>query len=159
MTTIHSYTGDQNLVDGPHKDLRRGKAAALNIVPTSTGAASAVMEVIPQLKGRLVSSAIRVPTADGSLVNFVAELTRKGISREEANELFRNVSKYHMKGILEYSEESLVSSDIIGNPHSCIFDSKLTEVVDNEMLIVTGWYDNEWGYSNRMIDLAKLIMK
>ncbi len=158
MTTIHAYTGDQMIHDAPHCDLRRGKAAALNIVPTSTGAAKAVMEVIPQLKGRLVASAIRVPVADGSLVNFVAEIERKNVPREEVNELFRNVSNSHMKGILEYSEESLVSSDIIGNPNSCIFDSQLTSVVDSEMLIVTGWYDNEWGYSKRMIDMIKFIM-
>lgn len=158
MTTVHAYTGDQRLQDAPHADLRRGKAACLNIVPTSTGAAKAVMKVIPQLKGRLVASAIRVPVADGSLVNFVAESTKKGISREELNELVRNVAKHNMKGILEYSEESLVSSDIIGNPHSCIFDSQLTAVVDQELLIVTGWYDNEWGYSCRMVDMIKFIM-
>jgi glyceraldehyde 3-phosphate dehydrogenase len=158
MTTVHAYTGDQKIHDAPHSDLRRGKAAALNIVPTSTGAAKAVMEVIPQLKGRLVASAIRVPVADGSLVNFVAEISKKNTPREEVNELFRNVANHHMKGFLEYSEESLVSTDIIGNPHSCIFDSQLTSVVDNEMVIVTGWYDNEWGYSNRMIDMIKFIM-
>jgi len=159
MSTIHSFTGDQALVDGPHKDLRRGKAASMNIVPTSTGAAKAVMQVIPQLKGRLVSSAIRVPTPDGSLCNFVAELNEKGITADQVNELFRNVSVYHMQNILEYSEEELVSSDIIGNPHSCIFDSKLTSVIDENLLAVTGWYDNEWGYSNRMIDLMKYLMK
>ncbi len=159
MTTVHAYTADQKLQDAPHADLRRAKAAALNIVPTSTGAAKAVMQVIPELKGRLVASAIRVPVPDGSLVNFVAEINKKDVPVEEVNELFRNVSRHHMKGIVEYSEESLVSTDIVGNPSSCIFDSKLTAVVDNEMLVVTGWYDNEWGYSNRMIDLAKYIMK
>jgi len=159
MTTVHAYTGDQKLLDAPHSDLRRGKSAALNIVPTTTGAAKAVMQVIPQLKGRLVASSIRVPVSDGSLVNFVAELNKTGVPVEEINELFRNVSKHHMKGILEYSGESLVSSDIVGNPHSCIFDSKLTSVIDSEMVVVTGWYDNEWGYSNRMIDLIKYVMK
>jgi glyceraldehyde 3-phosphate dehydrogenase len=158
MTTVHAYTGDQKLQDAPHPDLRRGKAAALNIVPTSTGAAKAVMEVIPQLKGRLVASAIRVPVADGSLVNFVAEIASKEIPREDVNELFRNVAKFHMKGILEYSEESLVSTDIVGNPHSCIFDSQMTSVIDSEMIVLTGWYDNEWGYSNRMIDMIKYII-
>lgn len=159
MTTVHAYTGDQKIHDAPHCDLRRGKAAALNIVPTSTGAAKAVMEVIPQLKGRLVASAIRVPVADGSLVNFVAETKQIGVSKEEINNLFRNVAETHMKGILEYSEEALVSSDIIGNPHSCILDSQLTNVIDSEMMVLTGWYDNEWGYSNRMIDVIKYIMK
>jgi glyceraldehyde 3-phosphate dehydrogenase len=159
MTTVHSYTADQGLVDKPHADIRRGKAAALNIVPTSTGAAKAVMKVIPQLKGKIVASAIRVPTADGSLVNFVAEIEKKDIPIEEVNKLFKNVASHHMKGILEYSEEALVSTDIIGNPHSCIFDSQLTNVIDSELLVVTGWYDNEWGYSCRMIDALKYIMK
>ena len=157
MTTVHSYTADQKIVDAPHKDIRRAKAAALNIIPTSTGAAKAVMDVIPSLNGRIVASAIRVPTPDGSLVNFVAEIREKDIPREQVNELFRNVAKNHMKGILEYSDEPLVSTDIIGNPHSCIFDSQLTNVIDNEMLVVTGWYDNEWGYSSRMIDVIKHI--
>jgi hypothetical protein len=112
----------------------------------------------PQLKGRLVASAIRVPVADGSLVNFVAEIASKEIPREDVNELFRNVAKFHMKGILEYSEESLVSTDIVGNPHSCIFDSQMTSVIDSEMIVLTGWYDNEWGYSNRMIDMIKYII-
>ncbi len=159
MTTVHAYTADQRLQDAPHSDLRRGKAAALNIVPTSTGAAKAVMEVIPQLKGRLVASAIRVPVADGSLCNFVAEIDKKNVPRDEVNELFRSVSEHHMKGILQYSDESLVSTDIVGNPHSCIFDSQLTSVVDHEMLVVTGWYDNEWGYSSRMVDVMKYIMR
>ena len=159
MTTVHAYTGDQMIHDAPHCDLRRGKAAALNIVPTSTGAAKAVMEVIPELKGRLVASAIRVPVADGSLVNFVAETEQKGVPKEDINDLFRNVAESHMKGILEYSEEALVSSDIIGNPLSCIFDSQLTNVIDSEMMVLTGWYDNEWGYSKRMIDAIKYIMK
>ena len=158
MTTVHSFTQDQRLVDAPHKDLRRGKSASLNIVPTSTGVASAVIEVIPNLKGKIVASSIRVPTPDGSLCNFVAELETGGGAKEEVNELFLNVSKYHMKGILEYSEEELVSTDILGNPHSCIFDSLLTDVVHNQMLTVTGWYDNEWGYSNRVVEMIKYIM-
>lgn len=158
MVTVHAYTADQRLVDSPHKDLRRGKAAALNIVPTSTGAAKAMGSVIPGLKGKLSGSAIRVPVPDGSLCNFVAEIETMGVTRDQVNWLFRQVSQYHMKGILEFSEESLVSTDIIGNPHSCIFDSQLTQIADDLMLSVTGWYDNEWGYSNRCIDVIKYIM-
>ncbi len=160
MTTIHSYTNDQRILDGPHKDLRRARAAALNIVPTSTGAAKAIGEVIPELKGKIIGSAIRVPTPDASLCHFVAELEgKRNICRtEEINALFKKMSKTKYKGIIEYSEEALVSTDVIGNPHSCLFDSQLTTCVGNN-LIVTAWYDNEWGYSNRMIDVAKLIMK
>ncbi len=159
MTTVHAYTGDQRIHDAPHSDLRRAKAAALNIVPTTTGAAKAVMKVIPSLKGRLVASSIRVPVADGSLVNFVAETEKKKIDPTDVNKLFKKISNTKMKGILQYSDEALVSSDIVGNPHSCIFDSQLTNVIDKNMLVVTGWYDNEWGYSNRMIDLIKYVMK
>jgi glyceraldehyde 3-phosphate dehydrogenase len=159
MTTIHAYTNDQHILDGPHKDLRRAKAAALNIVPTSTGAAKAIAEVIPQLEGKCIGAAIRVPTPCGSMVHFVAEIEKKGTSIDEINNLFRNVSIHHMKGILEYSEEALVSTDIINNPHSCIFDSQLTRAIDNEIIVVVGWYDNEWGYANRMVDMAKYIMK
>jgi glyceraldehyde 3-phosphate dehydrogenase len=157
MTTIHAYTNDQRILDGPHKDLRRAKAAALNIVPTSTGAAKAIAEVIPELGGKCIGSAIRVPTPCGSMVHFVTEIIKKGICEEEINNLFRNVSQHHMKGILEYSEEALVSTDILNNPHSCIFDSQLTRAIDNEIIVVVGWYDNEWGYANRMVDLAKFI--
>ena len=157
MTTVHGYTGDQMLLDAPHKDLRRARAAALNIVPTSTGAAKAIGEVIPELSGKMIGSAIRVPVADGSLCYFVAEVKRQ-VSAQEVNELFRNVANYHMKGILEFSNESLVSTDIIGNPHSCIFDSLLTRCIGNNIVTV-GWYDNEWGYSNRMVDLIKIISK
>lgn len=159
MDTVHAYTNDQKILDAPHKDLRRAKAAALNIVPTSTGAAKAIGEVIPELSGKMIGAAIRVPVPCGSMVHFVAEVERKGLKAEEVNKLFKNVSNYHMKGILEYSEEALVSSDIIGNPHSCIFDSQLTKVVDDQIIVVVGWYDNEWGYSNRMVDLAKYITK
>jgi glyceraldehyde 3-phosphate dehydrogenase len=160
MTTVHSYTGDQRILDGPHDDLRRARSAALNIVPTSTGAAKAIGSVIPELKGKLIGAAIRVPTPDGSMVHFTAELNRRldsGII-PEVNELFKNVAGHHMKKVLEYTDESLVSSDIIGNPHSCIFDSKLTECVGNNIIVV-GWYDNEWGYSNRMVDIARFISK
>ncbi len=158
MTTVHAYTSDQLHVDGPHKDLRRARAAAVNIVPTSTGAAKAVQKVIPQLNGRLYASSLRVPVVDGSIVIFVAEIS-KSPSVEEVNNLFKNVSQHHLKGVLEYSEEALVSTDIIGNPHSCIFDSQLTRRVDDNILHVVGWYDNEWGYSNRMVDIAKLMPK
>ncbi|HHE36851.1 MAG TPA: type I glyceraldehyde-3-phosphate dehydrogenase [Candidatus Woesearchaeota archaeon] len=152
MTTIHAYTGDQRLVDAPHKDLRRGRHAAINMVPTTTGAAKAVTEVIPELKGKLDGIAIRVPVPNGSVTDFVCEV-EKAVTRQEVNELFRSVSKHHLKGILEYSEDPLVSTDIIGNPHSCIFDSQLTNVLEGNFIKVVGWYDNEWGYSCRMIDL------
>ena len=156
MLTVHAYTGTQRVVDTAHSDLREARAAALNIIPTSTGAAKAVVEVIPELKGKLYSSAVRVPVPDGSVCYFIVE-TQKKTSVEEVNNLFKNVSQYHMKGILEYCEDEIVSSDVVGNPHSCIFDSKLTKYLDNRMLEVIGWYDNEWGYSNRMIDLIKLM--
>jgi glyceraldehyde 3-phosphate dehydrogenase len=160
MTTIHSYTGDQMLLDGPHKDLRRARSAALNIVPTSTGAAKAIGDVIPELKGKIIGSAIRVPTPDASLCHFVAELEGKRnlCITEEINGLFKKMAKTRYKGIIEYSDEALVSTDVIGNPHSCLFDSQLTTCVGNN-LIVVGWYDNEWGYSNRMVDMIKLVTK
>ncbi|MBW2984885.1 type I glyceraldehyde-3-phosphate dehydrogenase [Candidatus Woesearchaeota archaeon] len=158
MTTIHAYTADQRIVDGPHKDLRRARSAALSIIPTSTGAAKAVQKVVPELEGKLYAASIRVPVPDGSIVVFVAEIEASP-TVEEVNELFKNVSQHHMKGVLEYSDEALVSSDIIGNPHSCIFDSQLTRRVDDNILHVVGWYDNEWGYSCRMIDIAKLMSK
>jgi len=160
MTTIHSYTNDQALLDSPHKDLRRARAGALNIVPTSTGAAKAIAAIIPELKGKIIGSAIRVPTPDASLCHFVAELQGKIdlCITEEVNALFKIMAATKFKGILEYSEEALVSTDVIGNPHSCLFDSQLTTCVGNN-LIVVGWYDNEWGYSNRMIDVIKLMMK
>lgn len=158
MTTVHSYTNDQRILDGPHKDLRRARSAALNIIPTSTGAAKAIEEVIPELKGKLIGSAIRVPTPDASLCHFVTELKGKVnlCITDEVNTLFKKMAQTRYKGIVEYSDESLVSTDVIGNPHSCLFDSKLTTCVGNN-LIVTGWYDNEWGYSNRMVDMIKLI--
>jgi len=160
MTTIHSYTNDQRILDGPHKDLRRSRAAALNIVPTSTGAAESIGEVIPALKGKIIGSAIRVPTPNASLCHFVAELEGKlgKCITEDINALFKKQASKKYKGIVEYSEEPLVSTDVIGNPNSCIFDSKLTTCVGND-LIVVGWYDNEWGYSNRMVDIIKLIAK
>ena len=156
ITTIHSYTTDQSIVDSPHKDLRRGRAAAINMVPTTTGAAVAIGSVIPSLNGKLDGIAIRVPTPNGSITDLTCVLKKK-TNVEEINKLFKNVSKHHMKGILEYSEDPLVSTDIIGNPHSCVFDSQLTHVKGNIVKIL-GWYDNEWGYSCRMIDILKIML-
>ena len=155
MTTIHAMTNDQGLVDGPHKDLRRGRAAAHNMVITTTGAATAVAETIPELKGKLDGMSIRVPIIVGSVTDFVA-LLKKPATKEKINWLFSEVSKYHLKGILEYTEDPIVSSDIIGNPHSCIFDAQST-MVNGNMVKIIGWYDNELGYSNRMIDMIKLF--
>ena len=154
FNTIHSFTGDQNHIDGPHKDLRRGRACANNIVPTTSGAAVAVTQALPELEGKIQGMAVRVPTPDGSVTDFTCTV-KKSTSVEEINELFRNVSEHHLQGVLEYSEEEIVSTDIIGNPHSCIFDSKQTQVIDGNKVRVFGWYDNEWGYSNRMIDIIK----
>lgn len=156
MTTVHAYTADQHLVDAPHKDLRRGKAAAQNIVPTTTGAAKAIGLVIPKLDGKIIGAAVRVPVPDGSLCHFVAEVKKKRLTPEIVNKIFKEAAENELQGILEYSIEALVSTDIIGNPNSCIFDSQLTEVIGNNVIVV-GWYDNEWGYSNRMIDVAKLM--
>jgi len=153
MTTIHAYTADQRLIDAPHRDLRRARSAAVNIVPTSTGAAIAVGKVIPELNGKLDGMAMRVPVPDGSITDFVAVL-KKEVTVEEVNSLFKNVSQNELKGVLEYSDEPLVSSDIVGNKHSCIFDSALTKVSGN-LVKVVGWYDNEWGYSNRVVDIVK----
>lgn len=155
MTTIHAYTADQRIVDGPHSDLRRARAAAINIVPTTTGAAKAVTQVIPHLKGKIDGQAIRVPVVDGSITDFNCVL-KKEASIEEINSLFKNVASHHLKEVIEYSDEPLVSSDIIGNPHSSIVDGLSTMVIGKNVKIVS-WYDNEWGYSNRMIDAIKLI--
>ncbi|MBI4145109.1 type I glyceraldehyde-3-phosphate dehydrogenase [Candidatus Woesearchaeota archaeon] len=156
MITAHSYTSDQRLVDSPHKDLRRARAAAINIVPTSTGAAQTVAETIPELKGKLTGIAWRVPTPDGSIVQFSCTI-KKPATAEKINWLFSEVAKYHLKGIVEYSEEPLVSKDIIKNSHSCVFDALNTIVIDGIFVSVSGWYDNEWGYSVRMIDVIKLV--
>lgn len=158
MTTIHAYTADQRIVDGPHKDLRRARSAAVSTIPTTTGAAKAIGAVIPALNSRMDGFAVRVPVPDGSLTDLTVVL-KADATKEHINELFRNVSQHHMKGILEYSEEPLVSADIIGNPHSCIFDSSMTNVIDKRLVKVVGWYDNEWGYSKRMIDLLKIMAK
>ncbi|HTY57425.1 MAG TPA: type I glyceraldehyde-3-phosphate dehydrogenase [Bacteroidota bacterium] len=155
MTTIHSYTNDQRLLDLPHKDLRRARAAAMSIIPTTTGAARTVGKVIPELKGKLDGFSLRVPTPDASITDFVAVL-KKPATKEQVNEAMKAAAAGPMKGILEYSEEELVSTDIIGNEHSCIFDSKLTMAMGSTVKVF-GWYDNEWGFSCRVVDLLKKI--
>ena len=157
MTTAHAYTNDQRILDLPHKDLRRARAAAVSIIPTSTGAAIAVTEVLPSLKGKLDGVALRVPVPDGSIVDLVAEV-KKSTTVEAVNSAFKSAAAGQMKGVLEYSDEPLVSADIIGNPHSVVFDSLSTMVLDNSMVKVFGWYDNEWGYSNRLIDLTERVL-
>ncbi len=155
MTTIHSYTNDQRVLDLPHKDLRRARAAALNIIPTTTGAARTVGKVIPELKGKLDGFSLRVPTPDASITDLVAVL-KKPATKEQVNEAMKKASETTLKGILQYTEDELVSSDIIGNEHSCIFDSKLT-MAQGSTVKVFGWYDNEWGFSCRVVDLLKKI--
>jgi glyceraldehyde 3-phosphate dehydrogenase len=157
MTTIHAYTQDQNLQDGPHKDLRRARAAALNIVPTSTGAAKAIGLVLPELKGKLDGYALRVPIPTGSVTDLTAELT-KSATAAEINAAMKAAADGPMKGILKYYDAPIVSSDIVTDPHSSIFDSGLTKVIDNQAKVVS-WYDNEWGYSNRLVDLVALVGK
>ncbi|MET8158973.1 type I glyceraldehyde-3-phosphate dehydrogenase [Sphaerisporangium sp. NPDC005289] len=155
MTTIHAYTQDQNLQDGPHKDLRRARAAALNIVPTSTGAAKAIGLVLPELKGKLDGFALRVPIPTGSATDLTVELKRDA-SVEEVNAALKAAAEGPLRGILSYTEDEIVSSDIVTDPASCIFDSGLTKVIGNQVKVV-GWYDNEWGYSNRLGDLIELV--
>jgi glyceraldehyde 3-phosphate dehydrogenase len=155
MTTIHSYTNDQRVLDLPHKDLRRARAAALSIIPTTTGAARTVGKVIPELKGKLDGFSLRVPTPDASITDFVAVL-KKSVTKDEINAAMKKAAETTMKGILQYTEDELVSSDIIGNEYSCIFDSKLTMAQGNTVKVF-GWYDNEWGFSCRVIDLLKKI--
>jgi glyceraldehyde 3-phosphate dehydrogenase len=157
MTTVHAYTHDQNLQDGPHKDLRRARAAAINIVPTSTGAAKAIGVVMPELKGKLDGYALRVPVATGSITDLTAELT-KAAGAEEINAAYKAAAEGRLKGILKYYDAPIVSSDIVTDPHSSIFDSGLTKVIGSQAKVVS-WYDNEWGYSNRLIDLVALIGK
>ncbi|MFV0434942.1 MAG: type I glyceraldehyde-3-phosphate dehydrogenase [Leucobacter sp.] len=155
MTTVHAYTQDQNLIDGPHKDPRRARAAALNIVPTSTGAAKAIGLVLPQLDGKLSGTSMRVPVPVGSIVELNAAVSRE-VTREEILEAYKEAANGRLQGVLEYSDEPLVSSDIVGNKHSSIFDSELTEVLGKHVKVTT-WYDNEWGFSNRAAEmLAKL---
>ena len=157
MTTIHAYTQDQNLQDGPHSDLRRARAAALNIVPTSTGAAKAIGLVLPELKGKLDGYALRVPIPTGSCTDLTVELAKSG-SADEINAAFKAAADGKLKGILKYYDAPIVSSDIVTDPHSSIFDSGLTKVIDNQAKVVS-WYDNEWGYSNRLVDLVALVGK
>lgn len=156
MTTVHSYTADQNLVDGPHKDLRRARAAAINIVPTTTGAAKATFKTIPALEGRFDGLSIRVPTPVVSLSDITAVLKKK-TDVEELNKVFIEAAESKLEGIIVASDESLVSSDLIGNPASAIIDLQLTQVIKGDLVKVVAWYDNEWGYSNRLIELAQLI--
>ena len=155
MTTIHAYTQDQNLQDGPHDDLRRARAAALNIVPTSTGAAKAIGLVLPDLKGKLDGFAFRVPIPTGSATDLTVTVARD-TTVEEVNAAFKAAADGPFKGYLTYTEDEIVSSDIVTDPSSCTFDAKLTKVIGNQVKIV-GWYDNEWGYSNRLVDLVKLV--
>ena len=157
MTTIHAYTGDQQLVDGPHSDLRRARGAAINITPTSTGAARATSLVLESMKGRLDGTSLRVPVPTGSITDFVANL-RKPATVEEINAAFRAAAAGPLKGVLEYTDAPIVSSDIVTNPHSCVFDSELTMSMGS-LVKVLGWYDNEWGYSNRLVDLVLHVGK
>ena len=157
MTTIHAYTGDQSLVDGPHSDLRRARGAAINITPTSTGAARATSLVLESMKGKLDGTSLRVPVPTGSITDFVANL-KKPASVEEINAAFKAAADGPLKGVLEYTDAPIVSSDIVTNPHSCIFDSDLTMSMGS-LVKVLGWYDNEWGYSNRLVDLTLHVGK
>ncbi|MEV0164667.1 type I glyceraldehyde-3-phosphate dehydrogenase [Nonomuraea fuscirosea] len=155
MTTIHAYTQDQNLQDGPHKDLRRARAAALNVVPTSTGAAKAIGLVLPELKGKLDGFAMRVPIPTGSATDLTVDVSRD-VTVDEVNAAVKAAAEGPLKGIISYTEDEIVSSDIVTDPASCIFDSGLTKVIGNQVKVV-GWYDNEWGYSNRLADLVELV--
>ncbi len=157
MTTVHAYTADQRIQDAPHKDLRRARAAALSIIPTTTGAAKAVGLVLPELQGKLDGFALRVPTPDGSLTDFTAIVDRE-VTVEEVNQAFQDAANGPLQGILEYSTAPLVSIDIVHNPHSCILDAPST-MTDGTMVKIVGWYDNEWGYSNRTVDLVKKLME
>jgi len=158
MTTVHSYTNDQQLLDLPHKDLRRARAAALSIIPTTTGAALAVGEVLPEIKGKLDGIAMRVPTPNVSVVDL-AVLVNKKTSKDEVNAAFKSAADGKLKGILEYTDEQLVSVDFRGNPRSSILDSAYTSVMDGDFVKVLSWYDNEWGYSSRCVDLLRLLVK
>jgi len=156
MTTIHAYTNDQHVLDQPHKDLRRARAAALNMIPTSTGAAKAIGEVLPELKGRLDGISVRVPVMDGSLVDLVCRVKRP-VTRDEVNAAMKAAAEGPMRGILEYCVDPIVSSDVIGNPASAVFDALSTNVMQGDMVKALSWYDNEWGFSNRVVD-ALLMM-
>jgi len=152
ITTVHSYTSDQRLHDAPHKDLRRSRAAAMSIIPTSTGAAKAITKIFPHLEGKIGGCGMRVPVADGSLTDITC-LLKKNPTVEQINEAYKIASQTYLKGILEYTEDPIVSVDVIGNPHSALFDAEFTSVVGN-LIKVIGWYDNEWGYTNRLVDLT-----
>jgi glyceraldehyde 3-phosphate dehydrogenase len=155
MTTVHAYTNDQVILDFPHKDLRRARSAARNIIPTTTGAARAASLAIPELKGKLDGISLRVPVEDGSLTDLAVVLSRD-VTVDEVNDAFKRASEGNLKGIVSYSTDPIVSSDIVGDPHSCIFDSPSTQANGN-LVKVFGWYDNEWGYSNRLVDLANMV--
>ena len=157
MTTVHAYTGDQQLVDGPHSDLRRARGAAINIVPTGTGAARATSLVLEAMKGRLDGTSLRVPVPTGSITDFVA-VVKRDVGKDEVNAAFKAAAAGPLRGVLEYTDEPIVSSDIVTNPHSCVFDSELTMTM-GRMVKVLGWYDNEWGYSNRLVDLVLHIAR
>ena len=158
ITTVHSMTGDQNLHDAPHRDLRRARAASSSIIPTTTGAAKAITHIFPQLEGNLGGAGIRVPVLNGSLTDFTCILKNQPLSVEEINQAFKKAADGPLKKILQYTEDPIVSVDVIDNPHSCIFDSLLTSIVGG-MVKVVGWYDNEFGYSNRIVDLVEEIEK
>lgn len=158
MTTVHAYTNDQRILDVPHKDPRRARAAALSIIPTTTGATKSVTDVIPELKGKLDGISLRVPVANGSIVDFVANL-KKAVTREQVNDALKKEASGRLKGILEYTEDPIVSMDVVGNTHSSIVDGLSTQVIEGKLVKVLSWYDNEWGYSMRMIDLLEYINK
>jgi glyceraldehyde 3-phosphate dehydrogenase len=155
MTTIHAYTNDQVILDFPHKDLRRARAAAQNIIPTTTGAAKATALVLPELKGKMDGMAMRVPVPDGSVTDLVAELSRE-VTKDEVNAAYKAAAEGPLKGYLHYTEAPIVSSDIVGSPASCTFDSSLTMAFGSQVKVI-GWYDNEWGYSSRLVDLTALV--
>ncbi|MDN5601435.1 MAG: type I glyceraldehyde-3-phosphate dehydrogenase, partial [Brachybacterium sp.] len=157
MTTIHAYTSDQSLQDGPHKDPRRARAAALNIIPTTTGAAKAVALVLPELKGKLDGYSLRVPVPTGSITDLVFEAERE-VSAEEVNAALKKAAEGPLKGVMRYTEDPIVSKDIEGDPHSSIVDGQLTKVIGNQVKVFT-WYDNEWGFSNRLVELSQLVGK
>ena len=156
MNTVHAYTSSQNIVDGPHKKLRRGRAGAANIVPTTSGATKAVIEVIPEVKGKLDGLALRVPITCGSIVDFTA-LLKKNTDAKNVNNAFKEAAKKELKGVLDYTEDEIVSSDIIGTNFSSIVDGLSTQMIGNNFVKVLAWYDNEYGYSNRMVDVIKML--
>jgi glyceraldehyde 3-phosphate dehydrogenase (phosphorylating) len=157
MVTIHSYTNDQQILDLPHKDLRRARAAALSMIPTTTGAAKATSLVIPEVKGKIDGSSIRVPTPDVSYTILTVEIEKTGATKESVNAAFKKAAEGSLQGIIRFSDEELVSSDFIGDPASCILDSLTTSVIDGTLVTVQGWYDNEWGYASRCVDMLRFM--